>query len=333
MLHLQAGVHLHEEELVRVLVRDEELDGAGAAIAHGHGRVHGGPAQALAELGPVRQPGQQGRGGLLDHLLVAALQGALALTQVHGGAVGVREHLHLDVPGRGDEPLEQQGVVAERRARRAPGRGEGAGQLLGGAHGHHALAAASRGGLDQQREADVLGLGRDLRVGERGVLDAGDHRHVVRGHGLLRADLVRHRVERAHGRAHEHDAGRLQRAGEVGVLGQEAVAGVHGLGAGAARGVDDGVDVQVGLAGRSRAEADRRVRLPDVPRVGVGVGVHGHRADAEAAQGADDAHGDLAAVGHQHGVEQGRPLGVVLGHGCLTCGTGRTGSPAAGNGR
>ena len=65
----------------------------------------------------------------------------------------------------------------------------------------------------------------------------------------------------------------------------------------------------------------------------VGVGVHGHRADAEAAQGADDAHGDLAAVGHQHGVEQGRPLGVVLGHGCLTCGTGRTGSPAAGNGR
>ena len=51
--------------------------------------------------------------GFLDHLLVAALQGALALAQVHGGAVGVREDLHLDVARGRDEALEQQGVVAE----------------------------------------------------------------------------------------------------------------------------------------------------------------------------------------------------------------------------
>src|SRR4030095_14615440 len=37
------------------------------------------------------------RGGLLDHLLVAALEAALALAQVEHGAVGVCDHLDLDV--------------------------------------------------------------------------------------------------------------------------------------------------------------------------------------------------------------------------------------------
>ena len=37
------------------------------------------------------------RGRLLDHLLVAALQRAVALEQVHGIAVPVGEHLDLDV--------------------------------------------------------------------------------------------------------------------------------------------------------------------------------------------------------------------------------------------
>ncbi len=333
MLDLQARVHLHEEERVRVLVRDEELHGAGAAVAHGHGGVHGGLPEALAQLGPVGQSGEQRCGGLLDHLLVAALQGALALAQVHGGAVGVREDLHLDVARGRDEALEQQGVVAEGRAGRSAGRGQRRGQLVGGVHRHHALAAAAGGGLDEQREADTLRLGGERRVVEGGVGDAGHHGHVVGGHGLLGPDLVRHRVQGGHGRADEHDPGGLEGAGEVRVLGEEAVAGVHGLGAGAARGLDHGLDVQVGLAGRGGAEAHGLVRLKDVAGLRVRVGVHGHGADAEAAQGADDAHGDLAAVGHQHGVEQGRALGGVLGHGCLTCGTGRTGCPAAGDGR
>ena len=73
-----------------------------------------------------------------------------------------------------------------------------------------------------------------------------------------------------------------------------------------AGGVDDRVDVEVALPRRGRADADRDVRLGDVAGVGVGVAVDGDRADAHRAQRADDAHGDLAAVGDQDGVESRR---------------------------
>src|SRR5690606_30303113 len=42
-----------------------------------------------------------------------------------------------------------------------------------------------------------------------------------------------------------------------------------------------------------------------VARARVGGRVHGHRADAEPAQGTDDPDRDLAPVGHQHPAEQG----------------------------
>ena len=75
VLHLNAGVHLNEV-IVAVLV-DEELHGTGADIADGLGDLDGVAAQSLDRL--LRDgPG----GGELDDLLIAALQGAVALTEV-----------------------------------------------------------------------------------------------------------------------------------------------------------------------------------------------------------------------------------------------------------
>src|SRR6202035_4115994 len=54
------------------------------------------------------------RRALLHDLLVAALDGALALEQVDHVAERVAEDLDLDVPGVGDEPLKEHGAVAER---------------------------------------------------------------------------------------------------------------------------------------------------------------------------------------------------------------------------
>ena len=59
-------------------------------------------------------------------------------------------------------------------------------------------------------------------------------------------------------RADEHQAGGGAGVGEVAVLAQEAVARVHGVGARAARGVDQRVDVQVGAARLRRADRERR---------------------------------------------------------------------------
>ena len=94
-----------------------------------------------------------------------------------------------------------------------------------------------------------------------------------------------------------------QRGGEFGVLREESVAGVDGLRAGAARRVDDRVDAQVALPCRRGPDADRGVGLGDVPGVGVGVAEDRDRADSHGPQGADDPHGDLAAVGDQDGVD------------------------------
>ena len=100
----------------------DELDGAGADVADRLGRLTAARADRLA-----RRRVHAGRGGFLDHLLVAALQRAVALEQVDDVAVAVAEHLHLDVARAGDVFLDQHAVVAEggrrlalaaRRARR-----------------------------------------------------------------------------------------------------------------------------------------------------------------------------------------------------------------------
>ena len=120
MLDLQAGVHLDEVELA---VLEQELHGAGAAIlelAHGRGGQLADPVALLGVEG--------GRGGLLQHLLVAALQRAVALAEMHAVAVAVAQHLDLDVARLAEVFLEIDRVVAE------GGLGLGAGQRerLGG---------------------------------------------------------------------------------------------------------------------------------------------------------------------------------------------------------
>ena len=100
-------------------------------------------------------------------------------------------------------------------------------------------------------------------------------------------------------RPDEGDPGVLARLGERRVLGQEAVAGVHGLGAGLAAHLEDALDVEVALGRRRAAQQVGLVGARDVQRVAIELGVDRHRGDAHLAQRADDADRDLAAVGDQ----------------------------------
>ena len=50
VLNLQARVHLQKEEVVRVIARGNEFDGADALVAAGRGQPHGRGAQAGAQL-------------------------------------------------------------------------------------------------------------------------------------------------------------------------------------------------------------------------------------------------------------------------------------------
>ena len=108
MLHLQPGVDLEKVELP---FAEDELDRAGVHVARGGG----GPDRGFAHGRPeVRREGR--RGGLLHDLLVAALDRALALAEVHGVAVAVADDLDLDVAGMEHVSLEIHGRVAESRA-------------------------------------------------------------------------------------------------------------------------------------------------------------------------------------------------------------------------
>ncbi len=75
VLHLQPGVHL--EEVEALVLADHELHRAGALVLHRLGQRHRLLAHRLA-----RGVADERRRRLLDHLLVAALDRALALVQV-----------------------------------------------------------------------------------------------------------------------------------------------------------------------------------------------------------------------------------------------------------
>mmetsp|Transcript_20450 Transcript_20450/g.48691 ORF Transcript_20450/g.48691 Transcript_20450/m.48691 type:complete len:295 (+) Transcript_20450:1044-1928(+) len=152
VLDLQAGVHLHEEVLAGGGVHDE-LDGAGIDISDGAGGRYGGGADPPAEL-----LGQPGRRRLLEHLLVAPLDAAVALKQVHRVAVAVGEDLDFDMAGGHDEALQQHPVVPKCRGRLALGGSERLLEFPGGARELHALPASAHHGLHKQREPDARGL-------------------------------------------------------------------------------------------------------------------------------------------------------------------------------
>ena len=298
VLDLDAGVHLEEEVVVADL---HALDGAGAAVVDRLGGVGGDLADPLAHLlVDVR------RGRLLDQLLVAALDRAVALAEVDDVAVAVGEDLDLDVAGVLEVALEVDGVVAEELLALAGGALEGVGEVVGRQRDAEALAAAAAGGLAGDRVADLGGQLRGVLDGLGGLGGAGDDRHPGLLHDLAGPGLRAHRVDRVGRRADPGDVGLADRAGEGGVLGEEPVAGVDRLGAGLGGDREDLLDVQVALGRDGGTEQVGLVGLADVAGVAVGLGVDGDRADAHLLERADDADRDLAAVCDQDFLEHRR---------------------------
>ena len=129
------------------------------------------------------------------------------------------------------------------------------------------------------------------RDGVRGVLEhaaAGQERQAEALGVLARGDLVAPGAHRLGRRADEGDAALAADARELGVLGEEAVAGVDRVGGGDLGGADDRRDVEVALGGRGRADAHGLVGEAHVERARVDLGVDGDRLDAELAARAED---------------------------------------------
>ena len=155
----------------------------------------------------------------------------------------------------------------------------------------------------------ITGSPRSLRDLERLLLAvdravaARQDRHARLLHRAPRPRLVAEQADHVRRGADELDVARLADFGEVGALGQEAVAGMDRVGAGDFGGADDRRHVEVALGAARRADADVLVGEAHVQRVLVGLGIDGDGLDAELAAGTDDPQGDLSAVGDEDFLE------------------------------
>jgi hypothetical protein len=100
-------------------------------------------------------------------------------------------------------------------------------------------------------------------------------------------------------RADEDEAAFLDALGEVGILGQKAVARMDGIRAGDLRRADDHAEVEIAFRRLRRTDTDCLVGELHVLLVAVGLGVDSDRFEAELTAGAQHPQGDLAAIGDQ----------------------------------
>src|SRR5215813_996422 len=135
---------------------------------------------------------------------MATLDRALALAEVDDVTARVGQDLHFDVARLVDGALEIDRCIAEGAAGLATRHPERSHQVLLAAHETHALTAASHGGLDHDRIAD-LACGRSGRVVSRDRLEgAGNGRDTELSSEAARRNLIAHRPD---GRRRRADKG------------------------------------------------------------------------------------------------------------------------------
>ncbi|MCD6060470.1 MAG: hypothetical protein K0S16_781, partial [Moraxellaceae bacterium] len=131
MLDLQARIHFQEIEIAVGI--EQEFHGAGADVVDA---LRGGNRSLAHAPAQVRR--HHGTGRFFHDLLVAALDGAVALAEVDAVAVRVAEDLDLDVARRNHGLLQDEFAGAEGVLRLAARRRERGGKVGFGLHQAHA---------------------------------------------------------------------------------------------------------------------------------------------------------------------------------------------------
>src|SRR5207302_315847 len=268
VFNLESGVHFQEEEPASLV--EDELDRPGADVSDRRGKSNCRLSHALAQLGA-----DGGRRGLLDDLLVPSLYRAFALVERDQLAMRVTEYLDFHVPGAADIGLEEYRSIAERRGRLAARGVSGGGQILASLDQAHASPAAPGRCLDQQWESNALD--RTCRELVSVHLYGWEHWHPSSLGDPLCFDLGPHAGDGFRRRADEDQIGVAARAGELGVLRQEAVTRVHGIRSHSTSSRNDGVGAQVGLGRGNASDRHRLVGVAHEWEAQVRVGVHRDR--------------------------------------------------------
>ena len=180
VLHLDAGVHLHKIKVSPVRVQ-QKFHRTRVLIVHRLGGPDGGGSHLCPQF-----RGEAPGGGLLDQLLVAALDRAVPVPQVDHISLTVSQDLELNVAGPQDQLFQIHLVVAEAGPGLRLGSLKGGGQLLRRVASADAPAAPAGGGLQQHRIADLLRPGQRLLHRIHRPIRAGGHRHAGPPHKIPR---------------------------------------------------------------------------------------------------------------------------------------------------
>ena len=297
VFHLNARIAL-DEEVLAGLWRHQKLHRAGVGVIHRPRQGDGVREDALAQR--VVQAGRRGR---LHHLLVAQLHGAVALVQVDDGTVRVAENLHLDVARAGDQLLDEQGAIAERRFRFTAAACEGVRHRARRLDHAHATPAATCCRLEHDGIADRVRARLRLRRVRQRFRAARHDGNIQRPRQLPRPHLVAEQRQRRRRRADESDALGRAALGERRILGEEAIARMHAVAIRLLGDLQQGVHVQVGphrVLRRIAAEGAGVRGAARVQRQRIGRRVHAHRLHAQGGRRPGDANGDFAAIGDEY---------------------------------
>jgi hypothetical protein len=149
MLDLNAGVDF--DKVMPILLVDKELGRACVAVPDVPGDLDGVGQDGLANL-----LGKVGGRSDLNNLLVATLDGAVALKQMDTVALTVGEELNFNVPRTLEESLDEHGSIAKGGLGFADGTLKRILELFLVANDTHSSTSSSHSGLDDYREAVLL---------------------------------------------------------------------------------------------------------------------------------------------------------------------------------
>ncbi len=220
---------------------------------------------------------------------MAALDGAVTLEQMNEPAVMVAKNLDLDVPRTFDIFLDQQSAVPE-GAFGLPARG---GQSFGKCGSitddAHPAPTTAGGSFNEQRKTNA-----------RKILFVFIRRRNDRNSGLFRQlpcfHLGAHGANYTRLRSDEGNAGLLAGSGKIGVLRQKSIPRMNRIGAAAARGFENGFDVQIRLTRRRSTDRHSLIGHANVQGVTVEIRINRNGLDAHSAACPQDADGNFTTV-------------------------------------
>ena len=147
MFNLHTRVHFDEEKLLAVHIH-QEFDSARAFIPH----MRANPAAQIAHLGTLGI-GQIGGRGPFNHLLVAALHGAIAFIKVIDIAMAIAQNLHFHMARAQDHLFKITLTIAKSGLRLPPTFAHFVGKFIRPVDRPHTAPATAPRRLEHQRIA------------------------------------------------------------------------------------------------------------------------------------------------------------------------------------